>query len=235
LRPFASLFRGALGVDCAIGVALAAAGADVAFKAPLSDEDAKLARPGMFLFITPRLFRAPLLALFARLTITGRILLLTAMINLLVGSVSANAEVSELINSKCEIGCRSALDQCAAVSNKVMETALKETTAYSIGSPEREKADVKFESAFVTAENCWDKYHSCTGKCRPPKKCLDACQSTFKQCFAAGEQKMKEGLREMRKAKFGSPEWQTAYGKGDKETDHCLQDNRSCQAKCANP
>jgi hypothetical protein len=56
----------------------------------------------MFLFITPRLFWASQLALFARLTMTGRILLLTAVINLLVGSVSANAEVSELINSKCE-------------------------------------------------------------------------------------------------------------------------------------
>jgi len=189
----------------------------------------------MFAFITPRLFWAMLLALCAILTMTERISLLIAVVCLLAGSVSVNAEVSELINSQCESGCRSTLDQCAAVSNKVMETALKQTTTYSIGSPEREKADVKFENAFVTAEKCWDKYYGCTGKCRPPKKCLAACQSTFKQCFAAGEQKMKEGLREMRKAKFGSPEWQTAYGKGDKETDHCLQDNRSCQAKCANP
>lgn len=92
----------------------------------------------MFVFITPRLFWAMLSARFATLTMTGRILLRTAIVSLLAGSVSVNAEVSELINSKCESGCRSTLDQCAAVSNKVMETALKETTAYSIGSPERE-------------------------------------------------------------------------------------------------
>ena len=43
------------------------------------------------------------------------------------------------------------------------------------------------------------------------------------------------GLREMRRAKFGSPEWQAAYAKGDTQTDRCLQENRSCQAQCANP
>src|SRR6516164_1487366 len=142
----------------------------------------------------------------------------------------SRAEVAAQLNSKCEARCRSTLDQCAAVSNKIMETALKETTAYSVGTSGRERADIKFENAFLTAENCWDKYYLCAGKCRAPKRCVDACQSTFKQCFAAGERKMKEGLREMRKAKIDSPEWQAAYAKGDMETDRCLQDNRSCQA-----
>jgi hypothetical protein len=153
---------------------------------------------------------------------------------LLAGSV-ARAQVAEQMNSKCEAGCRSTLDQCAAVSNKIMETALKETTAYSVGTSGRERADVKFEGAFQTAENCWDRYYVCADKCRSPKKCVGACQSTFKQCFAAGEKKMRDGLREMRRAKFGSPEWQAAYTKGDSQTDRCIQDNRGCQAKCANP
>ena len=153
---------------------------------------------------------------------------------LLACSVS-RAEVVAQMNSKCEASCRSTLDQCAAVSNKIMETALKETTAYSVGTSGRERADIKFEGAFQTAENCWDKYYLCTGKCRAPKKCVDACQSTFKQCFAAGEKKMRDGLQEMRHAKFGSSEWQAAYAKGDAETDRCLQENRNCQAKCANP
>lgn len=147
----------------------------------------------------------------------------------------SRAEVAAQLNSKCEARCRSTLDQCAAVSNKIMETALKETTAYSVGTSGRERADVKFEGAFQTAENCWDKYYLCAGKCRAPKKCVDACQSTFKQCFAAGEKKMRDGLREMRHNKFGSAEWQAAYAKGDAETDRCLQENRNCQAKCANP
>src|SRR5262249_61865575 len=99
----------------------------------------------------------------------------------------------------------------------------------------RERADVKFENAFQTAENCWDRYYVCAGKCRAPKKCTDACQSTFKRCFAAGEKTMREGLREMKHARFGSPEWQAAYAKGGTQTDQCVQENRNCQAKCANP
>jgi hypothetical protein len=104
-----------------------------------------------------------------------------------------------------------------------------------VGTSARERVDVKFEGAFETAENCWDRYCVCADKCLPPKKCVVACHSTFRQCFAAGERKMRDGLREMRRAKFGSPEWQAAYTKGDSETDRCIQDNRSCQAKCANP
>jgi len=154
---------------------------------------------------------------------------------LLACSVSTRAEVADQMNSKCEAGCRSSLDQCAAASNKIMETALKETTAYSVGSSGRERADVKFEGAFQKAENCWDRYYMCAGKCRAPKKCVDACQSTFKQCFVAGEKKVREGLREMQHAKFGSPEWQAAYAKGNSETDRCLRENRICQTKCANP
>jgi hypothetical protein len=147
----------------------------------------------------------------------------------------AKAQAWEQVNSTCESTCKSTLDRCAAAANKLMQTALKETSAYNVGSSEREGADVKFENAFLTAETCWDKYYKCAGKCRPPKRCIDQCQSAFKRCFAAAEGKMRDGLREMRQAKFGSPEWQTAYAKGDMETDHCLQENRSCQAKCANP
>jgi hypothetical protein len=36
-------------------------------------------------------------------------------------------------------------------------------------------------------------------------------------------------------AKFGSPAWQAANAEGDPEADHCLQENRNCQAKCTNP
>src|SRR5215467_8366106 len=157
------------------------------------------------------------------------------IVALLVCSFSARGQVWEQINTRCEAGCRSTLDRCAAVSNKIMETALKETTPYNVGTPARERADIKFESAYLTAEGCWDKYYVCAGKCRAPKRCIGACQSTFRQCFAAGERTMREGLREMRLAKFGSPEWQAAYAKGDAQTDRCLQENRSCQAQCANP
>ena len=160
----------------------------------------------------------------------------TAFIMTLVAcSVAARAQVWEQLNTKCESLCRSSLDRCAAPSNKIMETALKETSAYNVGTPARERADVKFEGAYLTAEACWDKYYACAGKCRPPKRCINACQSTFGRCFAAGERTMREGLREMRRAKFGSPEWQAAYAKGDTQTDRCLQENRSCQAQCANP
>jgi hypothetical protein len=154
---------------------------------------------------------------------------------LLACSVSARAQLWDQMNTKCETSCRSGLDQCAAVFNKIMETALKETTAYSVGSSRRERADVKFEGAFLKTQNCWDTYYMCTRKCRAPQRCIDACQSTFTRCFAAGERKMREGLREMRHAKFDSPEWQAAYAKGNAETDRCLQDDQSCQAKCANP
>jgi hypothetical protein len=167
----------------------------------------------------------------------GECIRLVPMVSLVLFacSLSTRGEVTEQLNSKCEASCRVSLDQCAAASNKIMETALKETSAYSVGTSGRERADVKFESAFLTAENCWDRYYTCAGRCRPPKKCVDTCQTTYKQCFAAGEKKMRQGLREMRHAKFGSPEWQAAYAKGNMETDNCVQENRSCQAKCANP
>jgi hypothetical protein len=171
-----------------------------------------------------------------------RFTLIVASVAMLVPSLAptlaptlAKAEVGAELNSKCESACKATLDRCAAGANKRMETALKETTAYQVGSSERERADVKFETAFLEAATCWDKYYNCAGKCRPPQLCTDQCQSTFKRCFAAAERKMQDGLREMRRAKFGSPEWQSAYAKGDMDTDHCLQENRSCQAKCANP
>lgn len=99
----------------------------------------------------------------------------------------------------------------------------------------REKADIKFENAFLAGEQCWDRYYRCTGNCRPAKGCIDACQSAFKQCFAGGERTMREGLREMKKFKFGSPDWKAAYAKGDKGTARCLTDILSCQGHCANP
>jgi hypothetical protein len=150
-------------------------------------------------------------------------------------TVPAQTQVSEWINSKCETGCRSALDQCAATSNKVMETALKETTVYAVGTAERAKVDIKFESAFQKAEACWDKYYICAAKCAPPKRCINACQSTFRKCFAAGDAKTREGLRQIKALKTGTPEWQAAYAKGDADIDACLEHNRNCKAKCANP
>jgi hypothetical protein len=152
-----------------------------------------------------------------------------------LASGPTQAQVWDLINSQCEVGCRTALNQCAAVSNKIMETSLKETTAYNIGTPDREKADIKFENAFQTAEKCWSGYYKCTGHCQAPRRCVAACQSTLKQCFAAGERKMQEGLREMKNFAFGSAEWTAAYAKGGTDIDHCLEENHSCQAKCANP
>jgi hypothetical protein len=116
-----------------------------------------------------------------------------------------------------------------------METALKKTTAYSIGTFERENADVKFESAFQTAEKCWGKYYKCAGRCHAPKRCIATCQSKFKKCFAAAETRMKEGPRAMKGLKFASPEWEAAYAKGGADSDRCLESNRDCQAKCANP
>jgi hypothetical protein len=138
-------------------------------------------------------------------------------------------------NAKCESACRSTLDHCAAVSNKIMEMALKEADPYQVGTSERDRVDIKFESAFLAGEHCWDRYHRCTLGCAPPKRCVDACQSRFRQCFAASERRMKEGLREMKTLTFGSPEWKAVYGKGDKDADRCLEDNRNCQGKCANP
>jgi hypothetical protein len=163
-----------------------------------------------------------------------RLLLIAALI-VLAAPASARAEGSEQLNSKCQASCKSTLDRCAAAANRRMQTAIKETTAYNVGSAARESADVKFESAFLTAEGCWDRYYACTGKCRPPKACIDQCQSAFKRCFAAAEAKMRDGLGKMRTAKFGSPAWQAANAEGDAEADHCLQENRNCQAKCTNP
>ena len=126
-----------------------------------------------------------------------RLLLIAALI-VLAAPASARAEGSEQLNSKCQASCKSTLDRCAAAANRRMQTAIKETTAYNVGSAARESADVKFESAFLTAEGCWDRYYACTGKCRPPKKCIDQCQSAFKRCFAAAEAKMRDGLGKMR-------------------------------------
>jgi hypothetical protein len=157
-----------------------------------------------------------------------------AIVALVLGSVPAKAQVWEQ-SDKCQTACKSTLDQCSAFSNKNMATALKEAEPYRIDSAAREKADIKFENAFQAAAKCWDRFYRCTGNCRPPKGCIEACQSIFKQCFAAGEQTAKDGLREMKNFKFASPEWKAAYAKGDKEIDHCLADNRDCQGKCAKP
>jgi hypothetical protein len=157
-----------------------------------------------------------------------------ALVAMILGVAPATAQQWDQ-NTKCEAACRSNLDQCAAVSNKTMETAIKETLPYRIETPERRRADIKFESAFQTAEKCWDKYYRCAGNCRPPKTCTDACQSSFKLCFAAGERTMKEGLRAMKSLKFGSDEWKAAYGRGDMPADRCLEENRNCHMKCANP
>ena len=79
----------------------------------------------------------------------------------------AKAEVSAELNSTCESACKATLDRCAASANERMETALKEPTAYQVGSSERERADVKFENAYLEAATCWDKCYSCTGKMSP--------------------------------------------------------------------
>jgi hypothetical protein len=144
--------------------------------------------------------------------------------------------LSEL-NAKCEAACKTALDKCAAVPNKIMDTASKEAVPYKIDTPERERADIKLESAFQASETCRNGYDRCAIKCRPSKACIDACHSRFHQCFAAGERKMQEGLREIKgkRLQFGSPEWQTAYTKGDRDINKCLENNRSCEAKCINP
>jgi hypothetical protein len=125
-----------------------------------------------------------------------RLLLIVALI---LGSFPAIAQVWDVTNSKCEAGCKVTLDRCSAAPKKIMATVEKEVTAYSIETSEREKADIKFENAFQVGEKCWDRYYRCAANCRPPKRCIDACQSTFKQCFAAGERTMKVGLREMKK------------------------------------
>ena len=138
-------------------------------------------------------------------------------------------------NAKCEGQCRSTLAQCSAGSRKIMTTALKEAAPYRIETPARRKADIKFEYAFLGGEKCWDHYYRCAGTCRPPRRCIDACQSTFARCFAAGERLVRQGVQELKNLKIGSPEWQAADAKGDTETGKCLENNRSCQAKCANP
>jgi hypothetical protein len=155
---------------------------------------------------------------------------------LVLCSGPTHAQVWDLINGKCEAACKTTLNQCAAVSNKIMETSLKETTAYNIGTADRERADIKFENAFQKAEKCWGEYYKCTAtRCQAPRRCVAACQSSFRQCFAAGEKKMNEGLREMKSFAFGSTEWSAAYAKGSTDLDHCLEENHNCQAKCANP
>jgi hypothetical protein len=159
---------------------------------------------------------------------------LVLFVALVVGTIPARAQ-PWVQNKHCEIACKSTLDECAAASNKIMQTALRETEPFKIGTTEREKADIKFENAFLAGEQCWDRYYRCAGNCRPAKGCIDACQSAFKQCFADGEKTMREGLREMKKFKFGSPDWKTAYAKGDKGTGRCLTDNLNCQGHCANP
>jgi len=157
------------------------------------------------------------------------------MVVLALVAAPGRAQDIELTNSACEAACKGKLDRCAAVSNRIMHTALKETSAYTVDAPERQRADVKFEAAFQAGEKCWDGYFRCAATCRPAKACLDACRSTFKRCFAQGEKKMREGLKEMRSSPFGSPAWQAANAKGDAELDQCLVENHNCQTKCANP
>jgi hypothetical protein len=163
-----------------------------------------------------------------------RVLLMLALVIMALGTSAARAQLVEQ-NTKCDASCKTALDQCSAVSRKIMTVALKETTSYKIGTPQRQRADTKFENAFLAGEKCWDSYYRCAARCQPPRHCIDACQAKFAQCFAAGERLMRDGLQEMKGLKFNSPEWQAANAKGDAETDKCLEDNRSCQAKCANP
>jgi hypothetical protein len=153
---------------------------------------------------------------------------------LALGPLPAKAQVSEL-NAKCEATCKMALDQCAAVPNKIMDTALKEAEPYKIDTPERERADIKFERAFQAGQRCQNRYDRCTSKCSPSKACLDACHPTFRKCFAASERKLKKSLQEIKGLKFGSPEWQTAYTKADGDINQCLETNRNCEAKCINP
>jgi hypothetical protein len=153
---------------------------------------------------------------------------------LVLGSVPANAQMSTL-NNKCEATCRDAREQCSAVFDRVMDTALKEMTPFRAESTEKARADIKFETAFEAGEKCRVRYNSCVDKCEPPRKCISACQVTYKKCFAVGESMVKEGIRELRKLKYDSPEWKVAYEKGDKEIERCLEDDRSCEGKCANP
>jgi hypothetical protein len=140
-----------------------------------------------------------------------------------------------LNNSACEAACKTKLDRCSATSNKVMETALKESSVYTIDTADRARADTKFEGAFLAGEKCWDGYYRCSATCQPPKRCLNACRSTFKRCFAVGERKMRQGLVAMRGLPFNSSEWQAAYTQGDGDVNRCLLEIRDCQAKCANP
>lgn len=163
-----------------------------------------------------------------------RLLLTLALAITAVGSLPVQAQYAGTGNTKCEDACKSARDHCSAASNRVMETALKETGPYKIGTRQREKADIKFENAFQVGQKCWDNFYRCTDRCQP-RRCIDACQATLMQCLRAGERLMREGLQEMKRLKYDSPEWQAANTKGDAEIDKCLNDDRSCQAKCANP
>jgi hypothetical protein len=153
------------------------------------------------------------------------------IVALALGPIQAKAQMWGP-SSKCEAACTAALDQCAAVPNRIMDTALKEMEPFSIESVARDKPDIKFENAFASSEKCRSRYLRCSGKCQPPKRCIDACQATFRQCFAAGERIMKAGLRELKQLKYDSPEWKAAYAKGDAEMERCLEDNRNCQGKC---
>jgi hypothetical protein len=161
-------------------------------------------------------------------------LLMLALLIMAVGTSAARAQLVEQ-NTKCDANSETALDLCSAVSRKIMTMSLKETTSYKIGTPQRQRADTKFEDAFLAGEKCWGNYYRCAVRCQPPRHCIDACQAKFAQCFAAGESLMREGLQQMKRLTYNSPEWQAADAKGDTETDRCLEDNRSCQAKCANP
>ena len=163
-----------------------------------------------------------------------RLLLMLALAITAIGSLPVQAQYTGPGNTKCETDCKSARDQCSAASNRIMVMALKETGPYKIETPQRQKADIKFENAFQVGEKCWDTFYRCTDRCEP-RRCIAACQATLAQCLPAGERLMREGLQEMKRLKYDSPEWQAAHTKGDAEIDKCLADDRSCQEKCSNP
>jgi hypothetical protein len=156
------------------------------------------------------------------------------IVALLLSCAPAEAQMSTL-NNKCEATCRVALDRCSVVFDRIMDTALKEMTPYRAESVEKARADIRFEAAFEAGEKCRGRYSRCVEKCQPPKGCIKACLSTFKKCFADGKRLVYQGLRDLRKLKYDSPEWKAAYAKGDSDIEHCLDEDRSCEAKCANP
>jgi hypothetical protein len=164
-----------------------------------------------------------------------RLLLTLALAITAIGSLPVQAQYLGLgQNTKCGGDCKSVFDRCSAAPSKIMTLALKETTPFDIGTRQRQKADIKFENAFLAGEKCWDNYYRCTDRC-VPRRCIAACQATLAQCFPAGERLARDGLQEMKRLKYNSPEWQAANTKGDAETAQCLEDDRNCQAKCANP